>query len=83
MRQHLRRAPIVQSYLPGGANMHTIYVMVFFGGGGRPARVCPPNGISIGSTVFAGHIGVLHAVAVNSPTGQVADAKRQHADLVN
>ena len=61
--------------------MHTIYVMVFWGG--RPARVCPPNGISIGSTVFAGHIGVLHAVAVNLPTGQVADAKRQHADLVN
>jgi len=81
MRQHLRRAPIVQSYLPGGANMHTIYVMVFLRG--RPARVCPPNGISIGSTVFAGHIGVLHAVAVNSPTGQIADAKRQHADLVN
>ena len=82
MRQHLRRAPIVQSYLPGGANMHTIYVMVFFWGGAARTSLSP-NGVSIGSTVFAGHIGVLHAVAVNSPTGQVADAKRQHADLVN
>jgi len=56
--------------------------MVFFWGGAARTSLSP-NGISFGSTIFAGPIGVLHADAVNSPTGQVADAKRQHADLVN
>ena len=49
-RPHRRRMWTVQSYSPGGANVHPNLIRCFL----APVRIHVPNGISIGSAVFAG-----------------------------
>ena len=58
-RPHHRRAPIVQSYSPGSANVNISYNTYSCWGPHKPT----PNGILISSAVFAGLTSVIHTHA--------------------
>ena len=66
-------AQLDPSYSPDGGNVHApVYIHVSLG---SYASAPPPNGISIGSTVFAGLVVMINTL---SDTGTQTDHGRQY-----